>query len=41
VVEPVLAHHGPVLVYAPGTWGPAAASHFIAADGGWHNPESV
>ena len=21
------------------SWGPAAANHFIAADGGWRNPE--
>ena len=39
VVEPVLADHPPVIVYAPGSWGPPAANHFIAADGGWHNPE--
>ncbi|MDA7087602.1 glucose-6-phosphate dehydrogenase [Pseudomonas sp. SA3-5] len=39
VVEPVLAKHPPVIAYAPGSWGPPAANHFIAADGGWHNPE--
>ncbi len=38
VVEPVLDVHPPALSYAPGSWGPAAANHFIAADGGWQNP---
>jgi glucose-6-phosphate 1-dehydrogenase len=41
VVEPVLTTHPASLVYAPGSWGPAAANHFIAADGGWQNPESA
>ena len=40
VVEPVLVDHPPVTVYDPGTWGPPAANHLIAADGGWHNPVS-
>ena len=39
VVEPVLVSHPPVHVYEAGTWGPAAANHFIAADGSWRNPE--
>ena len=39
VVEPVLEAHGPALIYEPGSWGPAYANHFIAADGGWNNPE--
>ncbi len=38
-VEPVLVEHPPVHLYAPGSWGPPAANHFIAADGGWRNPE--
>ena len=38
VVDPVLLDHPPVHFYAPGTWGPLAANHFIAGDGGWHNP---
>ena len=38
VVEPVLVEHPAVHVYAAGTWGPPAANHFIAADGGWRNP---
>ncbi len=40
VVEPVLDKHGPAIVYPQGSWGPPAANHFIAADGGWHNPET-
>jgi glucose-6-phosphate 1-dehydrogenase len=39
VVEPVLLKHPAAIVYAPGTWGQPAANHFIAADGGWHNPD--
>ena len=39
VVEPVLVEHPPVHVYPAGSWGPLAANHFIAAAGGWHNPE--
>jgi glucose-6-phosphate 1-dehydrogenase len=39
VVEPVLVEHPAVHLYAPGSWGPPAANHFIAADGGWRNPE--
>jgi glucose-6-phosphate 1-dehydrogenase len=39
VVEPVLVEHPAVHLYEPGTWGPPAANHFMAADGGWRNPE--
>ena len=39
VVEPVLVDHLPAEAYAPGTWGPPAANHLIAADGGWVDPE--
>ena len=39
VVEPVLTEHPSAIVYEPGSWGPAAANHFIAVDGGWQNPE--
>ena len=38
VVEPVLNEHPAAIVYEPGSWGPAAADEFIAADGGWQNP---
>ena len=41
VVEPVLTQHPAAIVYAPGSWGPDAANHFIAADGGWQNPETA
>ena len=40
VVEPVLVEHPAVHLYERGSWGPPAANHFIAADGGWRNPES-
>ena len=40
VVEPVLSDHPLAIVYAPGSWGPAAANHLIAADGGWQNPDA-
>ena len=39
VVEPVLNVHGPANAYTKGSWGPDAATHFIAADGGWNNPK--
>ena len=41
VVEPVLGDHPRAIVYAPGSWGPPEADRLIAADGGWHNPESA
>ena len=41
VVEPVLVEHPPVQFYAAGCWGPPAADPFIAADGGWHNPQEA
>jgi glucose-6-phosphate 1-dehydrogenase len=41
VVEPVLVEHPPVHRYAAGSWGPPAANHFIAADGGWRNPRTA
>jgi len=30
--------HPAAIIYEPGSWGPAAADDFIAADGGWQNP---
>ena len=39
VVEPVRVEHPAVHIYEAGSWGPPAANHFIAADGGWRNPE--
>ena len=41
VVEPVLVEHPASISYARGSWGPPAANHFIAADGGWYNPEAI
>jgi glucose-6-phosphate 1-dehydrogenase len=41
VVEPVLVDHAPVQIYEPGSWGPAAAESFIAADGAWRNPQTT
>jgi len=40
-VDPVLLEHPRATVYAPGSWGPPAADHFIAADGAWRNPASA
>jgi CHAD domain-containing protein len=31
---------GPVDIYEPATWGPAAAAHVVAADDGWHDPQT-
>ena len=39
VVAPVLNARPPTIVYPRGSWGPPAANHLIAADGGWYNPE--
>ncbi|MCW8807613.1 MAG: glucose-6-phosphate dehydrogenase, partial [Rhodanobacter sp.] len=40
VVAPVLTEHPAALSYKPGSWGPKSADSLIAADGGWHNPQS-
>ena len=37
IVDPALAAAPPVLPYAPGSWGPAAAQP-LAPGGGWHDP---
>ena len=39
VVDAVLNATSPVQFYEKGSWGPPSANHFIAADGGWFNPE--
>ena len=39
VVKPVLSAPPTVQVYAPGSWGPVAAEHFITGAGGWHSPK--
>lgn len=41
VVEPVLSHPAPVILYPQGSWGPLAAEHLIADDGGWLNPAAT
>jgi glucose-6-phosphate 1-dehydrogenase len=38
VLGPLLEVTGQPHPYAPGSWGPAAAEHLTAADGGWHQP---
>ena len=40
VVERVLDRELPLHDYEPGSWGPKQADELIAADGGWHDPES-
>ena len=40
VVAPVLVEHPAAIPYARGSWGPLASNHFIAADGGWYNPDA-
>jgi glucose-6-phosphate 1-dehydrogenase len=37
VVDPVLTSHKPVAIYAPGSWGPSEADHFIR-NGSWYDP---
>jgi glucose-6-phosphate 1-dehydrogenase len=40
VVDPVLGvGTTPLETYAPGSWGPAEASHLTAATDGWHQPD--
>jgi glucose-6-phosphate 1-dehydrogenase len=41
VVDPVLDHSAPVLMYEPNTWGPAQAERITADVGGWHNPTPI
>ncbi len=41
VVDPVLKTHHRVRFYERRSWGPKEADTIIAADGGWHNPNSA
>jgi glucose-6-phosphate 1-dehydrogenase len=41
VVEPVLNPPAPVILYPQGSWGPLAAEHLFAGDGGWQNPDAA
>ena len=38
VMQPLLDAPPPVQPYAPGSWGPEAATGLVAAHGGWHGP---
>ncbi|WP_130618968.1 glucose-6-phosphate dehydrogenase [Dyella amyloliquefaciens] len=40
VVDPVLDNAERVHAYAPGSWGPEAASAMTANHGGWHDPKA-
>jgi glucose-6-phosphate 1-dehydrogenase len=39
IVAPALENQSPVVLYEPGSWGPAEADTLIAQDGGWHSPD--
>ncbi len=39
IVDGILNDHPPCEIYEPGTWGPAAASALIGADGPWRDPQ--
>ncbi len=38
IVDPVLRDHADVHIYAPDTWGPAAAETMLRPYGGWRAP---
>jgi glucose-6-phosphate 1-dehydrogenase len=38
IMQPLLDAPPPVAPYAPGSWGPDAASELVAGTGGWHGP---
>jgi len=38
IVEPVLDHPTPPIIYERGSWGPDEATRLIEADGPWHSP---
>ena len=40
VVDPILDSSEPVEIYAPGSWGPAAAAGVVDAGEGWHDPQA-
>ncbi len=41
VVDPILGNEVPAHEYAPGSWGPAEATAFIAPDGIWNDPHAT
>ena len=40
IVDPVLEHPSPCIVYEPGTWGPAEADRLTADYDGWLDPKA-
>jgi glucose-6-phosphate 1-dehydrogenase len=38
IMQPLLDHPAPIQTYAPGTWGPDAASSLLTGEGRWHDP---
>ncbi|MDQ3944732.1 MAG: glucose-6-phosphate dehydrogenase [Actinomycetota bacterium] len=38
VIQPILDHPPPLIIYEPETRGPSEADRLIAGDGGWHYP---
>jgi glucose-6-phosphate 1-dehydrogenase len=39
VVDPVLSDPPPVMIYEPGSWGPAIAARVMGAEEAWHDPK--
>jgi glucose-6-phosphate 1-dehydrogenase len=39
VVDPVLSDPPPVMIYEPGSWGPAIAAKVMGAEEAWHDPK--
>jgi glucose-6-phosphate 1-dehydrogenase len=39
VVDPVLSDPPPVMIYEPGSWGPAVAARVMGAEEAWHDPK--
>jgi glucose-6-phosphate 1-dehydrogenase len=39
VVDPVLSDPPPVMIYQPGSWGPATAARVMGGDETWHDPK--
>ena len=38
IMQPLLDAPPPVHPYAPGSWGPEAATELVAGHGSWHGP---
>jgi glucose-6-phosphate 1-dehydrogenase len=39
VVDPVLSDPPPVMIYEPGSWGPAVAARVMGTEEAWHDPK--